>query len=90
MRTWNRKIPKIHWKHVYDDALCEIDPSLREEKIEAARHAILNEIEDALHARRTHPHITEIRCALRVINSMLNGEPENKAMRSLSPSTSSK
>jgi hypothetical protein len=62
--------PNDTWKRAYNDAICEFEFSVREQKVELARRMILDEIENALHAGYSHPTSNELRIALNVIDTL--------------------
>jgi hypothetical protein len=69
------------WKRAYNDAICEIELSIREKKIQIARREILHEIENAIHAGHSHPHIKELKIALSVLDVLLCPPPPRKNFR---------
>lgn len=87
MRTWKTGKTDEFWRHAYNDAICEFELRLRLKKAEAARAALIDEIEDALRAGYSYPKSSEIRTALNVINNLLTPQPRppHRQKRSTSP-----
>jgi hypothetical protein len=83
MRIWKTKAAAhpSAWRRAYKDAICEIDLSVKLEKVESARHAVLDEIEDALHSGRSHPQDVELRAALRVLDCISGRSRPNEISR---------
>lgn len=60
--------PLKAWKILFSETLHETDPQKLVEKINIARHVILDELEDALYAKQTQAEAAELSFALETLS----------------------